>query len=554
MKNSICRLLLRNNFYKVCFLVVIVIATLNSYIFSNIILMSGNVINVNLKKVNGDLYTILYQMLLFIALWLLLNIFYYVFTNSFIEKNLSNLRNNILSVILYGDMHQLEENMHMESVSLRANSDIEKLENILTGDFLWFLRVIINALFALVNCIILNYQLSMVFIIFPISFFLVKNISKPIRKRKINSFKYVDNAMALMLETLRGLPILKSFNLENKVICEFNEFIEKSKIENIKNEKTNLLLVATNYIVQVLQLFIILVIGMFMVYNGYLLPGAFVSIILLSNNIRFAIRMSSDIFLCLHEISVLCERVMETLDIKLEKKQENTTYQICKTDNTDCLKIENLCFKHGKKNIFNNLSIKINQNEKIAILGKSGCGKTTLVKLLCGFYDDYEGQISIYQNDIRKIGKNFLRKQISIVTQDVFIVNGSIYENIVLYNKDVDIKTVSDVIKKCCLDHLITSLPNGLNTIIGDGGINLSQGEKQRISIARAILKNAPIVIMDEATAYLDNNTEESILLSLEYLLKNKTAIIITHKQSILKLADRKYIMQDGNLISSKLV
>lgn len=195
--------------------------------------------------------------------------------------------------------------------------------------------------------------------------------------------------------------------------------------------------------------------------------------------------------------------------------------------------------------------MKIKQGEKIAILGQSGCGKSTLIKLICGFYENYNGNSSLYQNDIKNISKNSLRNQIAIVTQDTFIINGSIYENIVLDNNKVNEGIVLDIIKKCCLEELIKSLPYGLSTLIGDGGINLSQGKKQRISIARAMLKNTPIVVMDEATASLDYNTEENILSSFDYLLKNKTAIIITHKQNILRLADKKYIMQNGKLILS---
>ena len=550
MKNNVYKLLLRKNFHKVCFLVVIIMASINSLVFSKIVLISGNVMNIYLKKSNEDLHTIMYKMTLLFIFWCLSNIFYYIFTNNFIEKNLSNIRNNILSIILNGDMYTLEKSAHTGSISLRSNSDIEKLEDILTGDLLWFLRVLMNALFSLINCIVLNYQLSLVFIIFPISFSLIKKISKSIRQRKRNSSGYIDNAMTLMLETFQGLPILKSFNLEERITHEFNKYVEKSKEENIKNEKTSLIAVAINYIIQVIQLAILLITGMFMIPHGYILPGTFISMILLSNNIRFAIRLLSDMSLCWHETTVLCERVLEIFNIDSEKK-EGKNLEIHKINKVDCLDVENLSFKYDNKNILNGLSLKIKQGEKIAILGQSGCGKSTLIKLICGFYENYNGKINLYQNDIKNINKNSLRKQIAIVTQDVFVINGSIYENIVLDNKKVNEGIVLDIIKKCCLEDLIKSLPYGLSTLIGDGGINLSQGEKQRISIARAMLKNSPIVIMDEATSSLDYNTEENILSSFDYLLKNKTAIIITHKQNILKLADKKYIMQNGKLILS---
>lgn len=550
MKNNVYSLLLKKNFDKICFLIVIIMAAINSLIFSKIILISGNIMNICLKKSNEDLHTIMCETALLFISWFLSNTFYYIFTNNFIEKNLSNIRNNILSIILDGDMTALEKRVHIGSISLRANSDIEKLEDILTGDFLWFLRVLMNALFSLINCIVLNYQLSLVFIMFPISFFLIKRISKPIRQRKRNSSKYIDNAMTLMLETLQGMAILKSFNLEKRLTSEFNEYVEKAKEESLKNEKTNLMAVAINYIIQVLQLAILLVAGMFMISRGYILPGTFISVVLLSNNIRFAVRLLSDMSLCWHEATVLCERILEIFNIEPEKK-EGKNLEVNKVNNIDCLSIENLSFKYDNKNILNDLSLKIKQGEKIAILGQSGCGKSTLIKLICGFYENYNGKINLYQNDIKNINKNSLRKQIAIVTQDVFVINGSIYENIVLDNNKVNEGIVLDIIKKCCLEDLIKSLPYGLSTLIGDGGINLSQGEKQRISIARAMLKNSPIVIMDEATASLDYNTEENILSSFDYLLKNKTAIIITHKQNTLKLADKKYIMQNGKLILS---
>ncbi len=206
-------------------------------------------------------------------------------------------------------------------------------------------------------------------------------------------------------------------------------------------------------------------------------------------------------------------------------------------------------FSYHKRKVIKNFSLKIPKNKKVALVGHSGCGKTTLIKLLYRLYDVDSGEIKIDGKDIRSVKKESLRSEMSIVPQECVLFDDTIYKNVAFSNPSATREEVLKAIKFAQLDKIIKNFPNGLNTIVGERGVKLSGGEKQRVSIARAILANKKILVLDEATSALDSQTEHEIQQDLEKLMQGRTSIIIAHRLSTIMKADKIVVMDKGRIV-----
>jgi ATP-binding cassette subfamily B protein len=228
------------------------------------------------------------------------------------------------------------------------------------------------------------------------------------------------------------------------------------------------------------------------------------------------------------------------------KDKKNAEECLIKEGNLDFKDID---FSYGKRKIFSNLNLKVNKNEKIALVGHSGSGKTTLVKLLFRFYDLESGNITIDGKNIKEFKQESLRGELSVVPQEGILFDDTIYNNIAFSNPKAAKEQVFAAIKFAQLDEFIKKLPNKENTIVGERGVKLSGGEKQRVSIARAILADKKILVLDEATSSLDSKTEYQIQKDLQRLMQNRTTIIIAHRLSTIMSADKIIVMDKGKIV-----
>jgi len=208
-------------------------------------------------------------------------------------------------------------------------------------------------------------------------------------------------------------------------------------------------------------------------------------------------------------------------------------------------------FKYGHRKIFQNFSLHVPKNKKIALVGHSGSGKTTLVKLLYRLYDVNNGSITIDGKDIRNFKQESLRGEMSVVPQECILFDATVYENILFSRPDATRAEVMKAIKFAQLDKIIEKFPNKENTIVGERGVKLSGGEKQRVSIARAILANKKVLVLDEATSALDSETEHEIQADLKELMQGRTSIIIAHRLSTIMHADKIIVLKDGKIVQS---
>jgi ABC-type multidrug transport system fused ATPase/permease subunit len=213
------------------------------------------------------------------------------------------------------------------------------------------------------------------------------------------------------------------------------------------------------------------------------------------------------------------------------------------------IEIKNISFSYGKRKIFENLSLSIPKNKKIALVGPSGCGKTTLVKLIYRLYDVQVGKITIDGKDVKNFEQESYRSEMSIVPQDCALFDDTVYNNIAFSNPTASRKDVFAAIKFAQLDKIIEKFPQKENTVVGERGVKLSGGERQRVSIARAVLANKKVLVLDEATSSLDSETEHEIQKDLEILMKDRTSIIIAHRLSTIMKADTIVVMDKGKIV-----
>lgn len=400
---------------------------------------------------------------------------------------------------------------------------------------------------------LLDFRLGILF--FP--FLIVYIYTILLYRRKISPFvsarmKKHSNISVVLQENIIGASVVKSFN---------NTDNERKKFYNaVKEFRNNWIgenLVQAKYyplLAVYLAIGIIFLVGIIFVYQGTLRIGTLVSINLLiialtnpTNTIHWATRDMMSGF-------AACSRVFSALSTK-SKQQKNQETQKQINQLKGKIEFNNVSFAYGDSNenspiILKNINFTINPNQQIALVGPTGCGKSTLVKLILCLYKPLKGKILLDGIDITKYSTETLRKHIGYVEQDTYLFPRSVSENITFGKPDASPEKVLRVAKMAQVHEFAKDLPNGYDTIVGERGTRLSGGEKQRISIARALLTDPEIIILDDSVSAVDSETEEKIGKAINNLLSNRTTIIITHRLHTIKSSDKIIVLKDGSIVS----
>jgi subfamily B ATP-binding cassette protein MsbA len=241
------------------------------------------------------------------------------------------------------------------------------------------------------------------------------------------------------------------------------------------------------------------------------------------------------------------QRVFEVLEV--ENAITDKPNAIVKKSFDSEIIIENINFKYEEENVLKNFSLHVPKGKTVALVGQSGSGKSTIANLLTRFYDVQDGTIKIDGTDIKDMTMNSLRHLLGLVTQDSILFNDTIKNNILIGKENATDEEIIEALKVANAYEFIKELPNGINTNIGDAGNKLSGGQKQRLNIARAVLKNPPIMILDEATSALDTESEKLVQVALENMMQNRTSIVIAHRLSTIQKADKIVVMKKGEIV-----
>ncbi len=424
------------------------------------------------------------------------------------------------------------------------NEDVEKLENFIAHQIPDLSSAFATPLIFLGIMFYFNWQLSLVlFIPIILGILAQSGMFKNYMGKVDHFYKLVAKLNSTIMEYINAMNVMKAFNLTAKSFKDYRDntqeyadyWIELTELA-VPYYSAFLCLVDTG-------LLFIIPIGGIMLLNGKITISVYILFLLMStiflNSLRTLFELSES-------LSFLLKGMEKIIEIFNEKEQKSGDISFPQHF-SESLKYENVTFAYNKAKVINNFTLTIRAGTTTALVGPSGSGKTTIGLLAGRFWDIDEGKITIDGTDIKDISYESLMDNISFVFQDTFMLHDTIYENIIM-GKNYTREEVENAAKKAQIHDFIMSLPDRYETKIGEGGIKLSGGEKQRISIARAIIKNTPIVILDEVTSYSDIENEAKIQSALKTLLKGKTALIIAHRLYTIKNADNIVFMKKGQI------
>ena len=433
----------------------------------------------------------------------------------------------------------------------RITSDVLEIQHSFLSILELLIREPLTILFTLIVMFSINVNLTFFVIIFiPVSGLIISWIGKALKKFSLNVQKEQGEFLSILEETLTGLNIIKIFNAEESFIKKFN-----SSLNNFF-KFSNKLLNRQNIASPVSEFLGIVVIGCLLWYGGKMVlindslnATTFISFMALAYNILTPAKSISKSFYSLKKGDAAAERVIEILES--ENAIEDTPYSININEFKSEINFKNIDFSYSRNFYLKDFSLEIKKGKSIALVGSSGSGKTTLVNLINRFYDTDSGKILIDNIEIKNIKLKSLRSLIGMVTQESILFNDTIKNNILIGDPAASEETLIKAAKIANAHEFIDSLPEKYLTNIGDGGNKLSGGQKQRLAIARAIIKNPPILILDEATSSLDSESEKSVQVALKNVMKNRTSIVIAHRLSTISNVDKIIVMEKGKIIES---
>ena len=414
------------------------------------------------------------------------------------------------------------------------------------------IKDVLVIIFLLGNMLYQSWELTIfAFFAFPLALWPIKKIGNSIRKITNTIQSKIAAFSNILSESVKGIRQVKAYNQEEHEKNKSFEAIKQIKNYFIRSAFVSNRLSPLMEFIGSLAIAVSIYAGGIFVLNETMTTGQFMSFLVSLLLAYQPVKALGNLNISIQEGLAGAERIFNLLDTSdnyLEDSSNNSkSIKISKGQ----IEIKNLTFAYEDNNILDNLNIFIPAGKKIAIVGLSGSGKSTLISLLLRFFTNYEGKILIDDQDISEFSLYSLRNNVGLVTQETVMFNDTIEANIKYGNPGASIEEMNEAIIKAGIDEFVNSLPEKLETIVGESGVKLSGGQRQRIAIARAILKNAPILLLDEATSALDNITEQKIQNSISNLMQNKTALIIAHRLSTIEDADVIYVLDKGKIIDS---
>jgi subfamily B ATP-binding cassette protein MsbA len=501
----------------------------------------------------GSMKALQYVCAVIVISVLLSNAFRYasfVVINGAMYKILSKIREEVFNKMLALDLAYLSNEAKGDLMS-RITNDVEQVEY---GGVAPLKSIIKEPLTIIVNfgiLLYLSFQLTIfVILILPISIFLISRLARSLKKHGINSQEMLGKILSTVEEMLSGLKIIRAFNATDFIRRKFqnqNQYFTRTVVY-ISNKSD--LASPISEVVGVMTVCVILLYGGSLVLQSSpdLTASQFFAYIAVFLQILNPAKALSTAISSMQRGLAASERIWAVLDI--QPKICDVEKPIVIADFASHLVFKNVSFSYNsERTILKNINLEIKKGHTVALVGSSGGGKSTLVDLIPRFYDINEGEILLDGINIKNYELESLRKLMGIVTQESILFNDSIFNNIAFGIPNATQEAVMQAAKVANAHDFIIETENGYQTNIGDRGMKLSGGQRQRLSIARAILKNPPILILDEATSALDSQSERLVQEALDYLMENRTSIVIAHRLSTIQQADEIIVIQEGEII-----
>lgn len=457
-----------------------------------------------------------------------------------------NLRKDLIEKVTHLSMGDLDINTRGDVLS-RITNDVDSLQSGISQTFNQLLTGVITIIGVTVMMLSINIWLTLATVVLvPISFFIITKVTKFSQDYYLRQLEYRGRLNGQIEESFTGHEIIRSFNQEAESMVIFEEENENWYEQEWKSKFFSSLSGPLVHFISNLQYVVISVLGAVLVLQNAINVGDILAFIQYSKNFTTPIEQITKIMNMIQTAMAASERIFEFLKIDVE---ENPSKEHIEGIN-EGISFENVNFGYTDEDlVIRDLSFEVGKGEKIAIVGETGAGKTTIVKLLMRFYDLNGGEIKIDGVNINKYDKNSIRSLVGMVLQDTWLFNDTIFNNIRYGNLDASDEEVIAASKEAHADNFIMQMPEGYESMLNEDADNISHGQKQLLTIARTILSNKQILILDEATSSVDTRTEKIIQKAMDKLLKNRTSFIIAHRLSTVRDADKIIVIEDGHII-----
>ena len=487
---------------------------------------------------------------LVLVLFLLKNVFNYLamFFITFLRNGvLKDIRNQMYQKIVELPISFFSEKRKGDVIA-RITSDVLEIQH----SFLSVLELIVREPLTILFTILIMFGIStkltiFVFVFIPIAGMIISRIGKSLKRKSDRVQKEQGEFLSITEETLGGLRVIKAFNSESRFYNLFQK--STSRFFHFSNSLLN----RQNLASPTGEFLGILVIGVLLWFGGKMVlvdktldASSFIAYMGLAYNILTPAKAISKASYGVRKGNAAAERVLEILETENPIQDEPSAHE--KTSFEERIGLTNVSFKYEDDLVLQNFDLEVKKGQTVALVGQSGSGKSTIANLVTRFYDVNDGSITIDGTNIKAISKKSLRGLMGLVTQDSILFNDTVKNNIGLGKENATEAEIIEAAKIANAHEFIMELPKGYNTNVGDGGNKLSGGQKQRLSIARAVLKNPPIMILDEATSALDTESERLVQDALEKMMENRTSIVIAHRLSTIQNADLIVVLNKGNI------
>lgn len=470
--------------------------------------------------------------------------------NSYVGSRIAtNLKLALYKKLINNDSAFFDKNTS-GIVLMRFCSDADTATTGLITNVKLFLSKFWSSLGLVVVLLYNSWQLSfialgvLVFLILP-----MKVARKKVMKLMGLTVKASSKINSNYYETYSGIKIIKAFNLQNVIFAKFTQNIEEAFHLSMRMIRNTNWLGPAMHLVTALGVAGVLYYGLHLITTGQITSGTFVAFLAALIMLYTPIKSIGNNYVALQSALLALERIYKILDTTSYETNDGTGTKVLKDIKKE-IKFNDVCFSYdGQREVLHKVNLTVPVGSKVALVGNSGGGKSTVTALIPRLYEIDSGSITIDGTDIKEFTISSLREQIAMVFQDNFLFDGTVRENLLYGKENATDAEIAFAIKSAYLDEFVKKLPQGLDTMIGERGLLLSGGQKQRLAIARAILKNAPVVILDEATSALDNKSEKVVQQALDKLMEGRTTIVIAHRLSTIMDSDKILVINDGHVV-----
>ena len=506
----------------------------------------------NMMETGGIEKALLFICLISFSMFFFKNLFRYLalFVLAFLRNGIvKDVRDSLYNKILELPISYFSEKKKGDTIA-RMTSDVQEIEVSFLNSLEAIVREPLTIAFTLISMFAISAKLTLfAFVLLPVSGILISSISKKLKAKSLLAQQETGNFLSFIEETLTGLKVIKSFTAEKKIEIKFQESTTRFKrLMNSVLHRKNLASPMSEFLGSA-TIIAILWFGGRIVLLGEddMKPQEFLGFIGLFYLILNPAKAISKAIFSVQKGNASAERIMDILETENDIKDKPNAIEKASFERD--IQINNISFKYKDEYVLKDFSLKVNKGQTVALVGHSGSGKSTLANLLPRFYDVNLGEILIDGTNIKDIKKESLRDLMGLVTQESILFHDTVRNNIILGVDQANDEDVLEAANIANAHEFIKDLPQQYDTNIGDSGNTLSGGQKQRLSIARAVLKNPPIMILDEATSALDTESEQLVQKALIKMMENRTSIVIAHRLSTIQNADLIVVIQKGEIV-----